>query len=176
MTQNCTAFLGMNRIARGTPAELVAMLRGREEGVLLFDDATGRQVDLDWRGVFALPEDEVPRRRGRPRLGVTAREVTLLPRQWEWLSRQPGGASQALRRLVDEARKADGGRTARRTAQERAYRVLSALGGDLPGFEEASRLLFADDRKGFAVAIAAWPQDLGAYVLELVEVREEELS
>lgn len=176
MTQTCTAFLGTARVARGTPAELIAALSGQEQGVLVFDDATGRPVDLDWRGIAPISEEsETPRRRGRPKLGVTAREVTLLPRQWDWLAQQPGGASQALRRLVDEARKADGGRTARRAAHERAYRVLSALGGDLPGFEEASRLLFADDRKAFAAAMATWPQDISAYVLELVEVREEEL-
>ncbi|MGH6744713.1 DUF2239 family protein [Novosphingobium sp.] len=174
MTRNCTAFLGMTRIARGSPDQLVAALRGRQDGLLVFDDADGRAVDLDWRGVPALAQEEAPRRRGRPRLGVTAREVTLLPRQWDWLSRQPGGASQALRRLVDEARKADGGRTARRTAQERAYRVMSALGGDLPGFEEASRLLFADKLEELAAALAPWPADLRDHVLELVQPRAED--
>ncbi|TCM18982.1 hypothetical protein EDF56_104517 [Novosphingobium sp. PhB165] len=171
MTQTCTAFIGTTRAARGTPAELIGALHGREQGVLVFDDATGRPVDLDWRGVAApAPEEsEAPRRRGRPKLGVVAREVTLLPRQWDWLSQQPGGASQALRRLVDEARKADHGRTARRMAHERAYRVMSALGGDLPGFEEASRLLFADRLEDFAKALAPWPGDLRDHVLELAQ-------
>jgi hypothetical protein len=174
MTQTCTAFLGMTRIARGTPDELVTALRSRADGVLVFDDADGRAVDLDWRGVSSLPQDEAPRRRGRPKLGVTAREVSLLPRQWDWLARQPGGASQVLRRLIDEARKADGGRMARRTAQERAYRVLSALGGDLPGFEEASRLLFADSLAELAEALASWPTDIRDHVLELAEPRAED--
>ncbi|WP_395328662.1 DUF2239 family protein [Novosphingobium sp. BL-8H] len=175
MPQTCTAFLGTTRLARGTPAELIAALRGKEQGVLVFDDATGRPVDLDWRGVTKMAEEsEAPRRRGRPKLGVTAREVTLLPRQWDWLAQQPGGASQALRRLVDEARKADGGRTARRMAHERAYRVLSALGGDLPGFEEASRLLFADKPVEFAAAIAACPADWRDHVLELAQPSPED--
>lgn len=175
MTQTCTAFLGTTRVARGTPDELIATLRGREPGVLVFDDTTGRPVDLDWRGVAPkADETEAPRRRGRPKLGVTAREVTLLPRQWDWLAQQPGGASQALRRLVDEARKADGGRTARRTAHERAYRVMSALGGDLPGFEEASRLLFADKLAEFAAAIETWPTDLRDHVLELAQPSPED--
>lgn len=175
MTQTCTAFLGTTRLAHGTPAELIATLSGQEQGVLVFDDATGRPVDLDWRGAAPIPEEsEAPRRRGRPKLGVTAREVTLLPRQWDWLARQPGGASQALRRLVDEARKADGGRTAKRAAHERAYRVMSALGGDLPGFEEASRLLFADKLEEFAAAMAAWPADLRDHVLELAQPSQED--
>jgi hypothetical protein len=176
MPQTCTAFLGTARIAQGTPAELIEALRDREQGILVFDDATGRPVDLDWRGIAPMEEESAPPpRRGRPKLGVVAREITLLPRQWDWLAEQPGGASQTLRRLVDEARKAGKGHAARRIANERTYRVMAALGGDLPGFEEASRLLFANDRDGFACAIAAWSKDLGDYLLALSEVREEDV-
>ncbi|MBT0670313.1 DUF2239 family protein [Novosphingobium profundi] len=167
----CTAFRGHQVIARGTPERLVRELHKAREGILVFDDTTGRVVDLDWRLAQIAEEPgetpPPPRRRGRPRLGVTAREVTLLPRHWDWLALQPGGASQALRRLVEEARRADGGRTARRQAQERCYRVLSALGGDLPGFEEASRQLFAQDMAAFAQSLAAWPPDLRDYILGL---------
>ena len=85
------------------------------------------------------------RRRGRPTLGVVGREVTLLPRHWDWLNAQPGGASVSLRKLVDQARKTGGERERRREAQQRAYRVMAALAGDLPGFEEGSRAVFADD-------------------------------
>lgn len=100
-----------------------------------------------------------PRRgRGRPKLGVVAREVTLLPRHWEWLAAQPGGASVALRKLVEEARRSQSGRA--RQAQERAYHFMNAMAGDLPGFEEATRALFAGDREGFAERIAGWPTDV----------------
>ncbi len=168
MTENCTAFRGSSRVARGSPSELVAALHGHEEGLTVFDDATGKPVDLDWHGLAQpVARHEPARRRGRPKLGVVAREVTLLPRQWEWLAQQPGGASQALRRLVDEARKNDGDRTARRQAQERAYRIMSSLAGDFPGYEEALRLLFADRLDELAEAIASWPQDVRDHVIEL---------
>jgi len=105
--------------------------------------------------------------RGRPRLGVVAREVTLLPRHWDWLASQPGGASAALRRLVDEARRHDAGPDARRRTQEAAYRVMTALAGDRPGYEEATRALFANDLDRFNQLTAAWPPDVGAYIREL---------
>jgi hypothetical protein len=109
------------------------------------------------------------RGRGRPKLGVIAREVTLLPRHWEWLATQTGGASVTLRRLVEEARRGDiaGGRQQRRNAQETAYRFMAAIGGDLPGFEEACRALFADDRPQFQQHIAQWPADIGRYAARL---------
>lgn len=177
MTGHCTAFHDNTRIAQGTRSELVASLRGRENGLMVFEDATGRIVDLDWRGepeaVEAAPP---PRKRGRPKLGVVPREVTLLPRHWEWLNSQPGGASRALRRLVDDARKADGGRSTRRTAQERTYRFLSAIAGDFPHFEEATRHLFADDPDGFAITIAGWPADVQQYAKTLLEPPEGDES
>jgi len=96
-----------------------------------------------------------------------AHEVTLLPRQWEWLASQPGGASQALRRLVDEARRTDAGKTEMRAAREAAYRFLSALAGDLPGFEEVTRSLFSGDTDGFYNRMSVWPPDVRNYALKL---------
>jgi hypothetical protein len=101
---------------------------------------------------------------GRPKLGVVAREVTLLPRHWEWLATQRGGASAALRRLGEEARKTHAEQDAHRQAKERAYRFMSAIGGGLPGFEEASRALFAHDGEAFAERIREWPADVQAYL------------
>ena len=97
---------------------------------------------------------------GRPRLGVVAREVTLLPRHWDWLNDQPGGASAALRRLVDQARKANAGRDRIRRAQEATYRFMSAMAGDEPGFEEATRALFAGRPAVFDALTDAWPPDV----------------
>lgn len=168
-----TAFCGFQRIARGSRATVVAALRARSDAAacLVFDDHTGMQVDLDLRDAAAPPEaaapDEPPRGVGRPKLGVVAREVTLLPRQWEWLARQPGGASVALRRLVDEARRVHAGRDAARAAREAAYGVMTGLAGNLPGFEEAARALFAGDRAGFEARLAGWPDDLRAHLHEL---------
>lgn len=192
----CTAFAGHRLLARGELIDValaVKAAQGGTETLLTFNDATGSVVDLDLRGttseiIARLASREVPlstprpqpsaaepaeeaRGRGRPRLGVVAREVTLLPRHWEWLSSQPGGASQVLRRLVDEARKADKGLGAEKAAQTRAYRFLSAMGGDLPGFEEAARALFAGDLAGFAERMAEWPQDLRDYALRLADQR-----
>jgi hypothetical protein len=166
---------------------------GRDESVLTFDDATGRVIDIDIRGdepeflahlsrsatrlgapglsgtvaPLAPAAPAQPRGRGRPKLGVVGREVTLLPRHWEWLNAQPGGASVALRRLVDEARRASAPAQNARLAQERAYRVMSALAGDRPGYEEALRALFAGDRVRLEAQIADWPKDVRDYTLRL---------
>ncbi|WP_206185874.1 DUF2239 family protein [Sphingosinicella sp. BN140058] len=165
----CTAFAGERILARGRLADVALALRtATDASVLVFSDETGRVVDLDLRGSAEeiVARLAPPRGRGRPKLGVVAREITLLPRHWEWLARQRGGASHALRRLVDEARKAD--RAQPRLETERAYRIMSALAGDLPGFEEASRALFAGDEATLAARIAGWPRDIRAYTLELL--------
>lgn len=157
------------------PSEVVVLLKDIPQGEgLVFDDATGRQIDLDTRATpeeISVPyQEEVsaePRGRGRPRLGVVAKEVTLLPRHWDWLSGQPGGVSVALRKLVDQARKTSGDRDRVRAAQEAAYRFLSAIAGNLPGFEEATRALFAYDRRRFGELIAGWPEDVRDYAVRL---------
>lgn len=175
----CTAFAGTDRLAHGPLAEVAlavkaALARDPAASILTFDDATGRVIDLDLRGSdaellarLAPDKDQPARGRGRPKLGVVAREVTLLPRHWDWLAAQPGGASHALRRLVEEARRRDGGQSEARTAQETAYRFMSALAGDLPGFEEATRALFANDAARFAVHAAGWPADIRAHAQKL---------
>lgn len=182
-------FDGDRRIFAGPLHDAaVAVRRAQDESaagpLLVFDDANGRVIDLDTRGTAeeiaaryaplpspaddAAPDDEpAPRRRGRPSLGVVAREVTLLPRHWEWLASQPGGASVAIRRLVEDARRTSAAADQRRAARDAAYRFLSAMGGNLPGFEEAARALFADDADRFAALIAAWPADIRNYVQTL---------
>lgn len=173
MTTFCTAFDGTRLLARGPLAEVALAVKAAGEGAFLtFDDATGRVIDLDLRGDAAeilarLTPPAPPRGRGRPRLGVTAREVTLLPRHWDWLATQPGGASATLRRLVDQARRADDGGADRRRAQDAAYRFMLALAGDLPGYEEATRALFAGDAEGLARQMADWPGDLRDHALRL---------
>lgn len=179
MLPTFTAFCGPRRIAAGSLLDVARAVRTAADTapLLVFDDATGRVVDLDLRGTDAelaerypapAPEEEAsPRGRGRPKLGVVAREVTLLPRHWDWLAAQPGGASVALRRLVEEARRADAPRQQARTAQEIAYRFMTAMAGDLPGFEEASRALFASDRPRMTAEMAPWPEDIRAYTLKL---------
>lgn len=176
-----TTFTGTSRLATGTLlANALAVHAAQADPTagpfLTFDDATGRVVDLDLRGdATALAarypesaeEEPEPRGRGRPKLGVVAREVTLLPRHWEWLATQPGGASVALRKLVEQARKASAGGEAARTAQERAYKFMSALAGDLPDFEEATRALFAGDAPRFDSLMAAWPADVRAHAMQL---------
>ena len=185
----CTAFDGTRRLARGPLAAVVAAAKSAFDGsprasLLIFEDATGDLVDVDYSGspdeVLALltarelrrtrladEPDTAPRGPGRPRLGVVAREVTLLPRHWQWLNGQPGGASVALRRLVDEARRSNVGRDRVRRAQEVAYRFMSALAGDLPGFEEAIRALFAGDAARFDEHTRAWPRDVRTYARHL---------
>ncbi len=181
-----TTFTGTTRLAAGPLlANALAVHAAQADPAagpfLTFDDATGRVVDLDLRGDAAalaarypepatqapVPVDEEPRGRGRPKLGVVAREVTLLPRHWDWLAAQPGGASVALRKLVEQARKAGAADEATRAAHERAYRFMSALAGDLPGFEDAARALFAHDLPRLETLVAAWPADVRAHALRL---------
>ncbi|HEV2674926.1 MAG TPA: DUF2239 family protein [Aliidongia sp.] len=183
-----TAFDGHRRLAAGHPADVAVAVKAAMDGgaggpLLTFDDATAEVVDLDLRGspddirtryadrsdrgaegVESL--DDSPRGRGRPRLGVVAREVTLLPRHWAWLAAQPGGASVTLRRLVDGVRRSDAGQSAVR-ARDAAYRFMSAMAGNLPDFEEATRALFAEDRVRFEQLVASWPMDLRVHTVGL---------
>lgn len=185
-----TAFMGNQRLASGPLAEVaLAVMKASQkeaaESIVIFDDANGRPIDLDLRGTerdvvarlplppsnARAPADDMaapePRGRGRPRLGVVAREVTLLPRHWEWLGAQPGGASVALRKLVEEARRSSGDRDRSRAAREAAYHFMSTMAGNLPGFEEASRALFADDRRRFGDLVAGWPGDIRDHTVKL---------
>ncbi len=173
-----TLFDGERRLVSGALAEvaLAAQAAVDAEGpVLAFDDQTGRVVDLDLHGSPAAVAERyavvVPARgRGRPKLGVVAREVTLLPRHWEWLAAQPGGASVALRRLVDQARRGEAGAGERKARQEAAYRFMSSMAGDLPGYEDAIRALFAGDREGCATHMAAWPAAVREHALKLASL------
>jgi hypothetical protein len=170
-----TVFVGERLIARGDFASAVRAAHpfADAQAIIAFDDATGRVVDLDLRGsadeAAARASPQVPPKpaRGRPKLGVTAREITLLPRHWAWLANQPGGASATLRRLVDNARRESVATDAARQMREAAYRVMTVLAGNLPGYEEAARALFAGDRDRLSDLIAAWPKDISAYVSEL---------
>ncbi len=193
LTRPVTAFVGYERLLAGPYMEVaLAVKTAADEDpprqVLTFDDVSGRVVDFDLRGSKAdliarlvetsnspkaptiapcAPESEDPapkkRGRGRPKLGVVAKEVTLLPRHWQWLGAQPGGASATLRRLVEAAKREGGALDHQRACQEAAYRFMSALAGNLPGYEEATRALFAQDRVRFEQQIAAWPEHVRAY-------------
>jgi hypothetical protein len=192
MTETFTAFEGVRRLTAGPLAEIAPVIQRAErhasEPIAIFSDATGRAIDLDFRGSVdemlawlatstreaaeQEPSSE-PRGRGRPKLGVVAREVTLLPRHWEWLGAQPGGASVALRKLVDQARRANGDADRARAARDAAYHFMSAMAGNLRNFEEASRALFADDRRKFTALIAAWPADIRDHVVRLAYADHE---
>ena len=173
-----TAFVGTDLLASGNLNEVLAALKScfdRDGGtlVLVFEDQTGKQVDFDLRGTLA---DVLARHRraparvgpGRPKLGVVAREVSLLPRHWEWLEQQPTGASAAIRRLVDEARKRDPSEQQARSAIVSADRFLSAMAGNLPGYEEASRALYARKKRRFDDLIREWPRDIRLHAQRLV--------
>jgi len=166
----CSAFLGSHRVASGPYAEValaLARLPASPERLLVFDDASGAQVDHPWparTGDEGATDSVGTGGVGRPRLGVVAREVTLLPRHWDWLSQQRGGASAALRRLVDEARRVQAQADRQRLARERAYRFMSAMTADWPGFEDATRALFAGDGAAFARQTAGWAADVRGHL------------
>lgn len=161
---NFTAFAGVRRLAHGdAPTVAAAVAQAERDGlshVLVFNDETGEQAELDPRASAPPPKAG----RGRPKLGVTAREVTLLPRHWDWLAAQPGGASAALRRLVEHALRNPSGDDESRRAREATYRVMSSLAGDLPGFEAAARALFAGDNDRLTSITNAWPTDVRDYI------------
>lgn len=180
----CIAFEGARKIGAGTRAEVALAVksvvdRGERAPVLIFDFTTSQQVELDLRGTsedilarLAPPEgaeteaesdEPVPRGPGRPKLGVVSREVTLLPRHWQWLASQPGSASVTLRKLVDQARKVNEAADRRRQARDAAYRFISTMAGNKAGFEEATRALFAGSAEAFARQIESWPEDVRAH-------------
>lgn len=189
----CIAFNGVERIATGTLGEVAIQIKrvldsGQVRSVLCFDASTSEQLEVDTRGSIddvtrrypgnpgdaaagdvtsTDPLADVPRARGRPRLGVVAREVTLLPRHWDWLASQPGGASVALRKLVEDARRTHASRDLMRKSREVTYKFMSAIAGNLETFEEATRALFAGDRRRLELMLASWPVDVRDHVLLL---------
>ncbi|MBB3226707.1 hypothetical protein FHW69_001297 [Luteibacter sp. Sphag1AF] len=183
MPHSYIAFEGTRRLAAGPLAEVAShckrLLDERPDAtVSLFDDATGRALDIDFRGSVEdvlgrlQPAEPAAARRGpgRPRLGVVAREVTLLPRHWDWLAGQPGGASVALRRLVEHASRGSAPVDAQRAARDAVYNFMYATGGNLPDYEEASRAFNRQDRDTFERLIAPWPADVRDHILYLADI------
>ena len=188
------AFAGDKRIAYGSLSDVATAVKrvvdqSLSPAVSVFDAESSEPVELDLRGTLEevlsrLPSESAeeedgfsasgagghPRRApGRPRLGVTAREVTLLPRHWEWLANQPGGASVALRKLVEHARRSAGSEDRIRRVRESAYRFMFAMAGNESGFEEAARALFAARPERFDTAIAGWPADIREHAKKVAE-------
>jgi hypothetical protein len=178
----CIAFEGNRRIAIGTLAEVARKTKhliDRESGssILIFDASSSRQIELDFRGSIddvikritqpTAPVEENRKGPGRPKLGVVPREVTLLPRHWDWLATQPGGASVTLRKLVEEARKKNAEKDRKREEQEATYRFISVMAGNEPGYEEALRALYADKRDDFDRHTNPWPKDIKSHARHL---------
>jgi hypothetical protein len=187
---HCTAFAGESRIASGKLKAVALKVKAlldadpHAAALMIFNDASGETIELDFRGSaddmlgrLATREEgsaapaPAPEARGpgRPKLGVVAREVTLLPRHWDWLSAQPGGASVALRKLVEEAKRSSSGADLARQAQGASYRFMSTMAGNRPGFEDATRALFAGQQERFQELTAAWPSDIRSYARKLAE-------
>jgi hypothetical protein len=183
-----TAFHGSLHLITGSLREVLTHLKSQAEGLdarsttpivdaLIFEDRTGRQVDFNLRGTLSevlereapLPGASAPAKAGpgRPKLGIVSREISLLPRHWDWLELQRGGASATLRRLVDEARKQNPGQERVQQAQAATDRFLGAVAGDLLHFEAASRALYARDQAAFVAHSASWPVDIRAHALNL---------
>jgi len=178
----CTAFDHHRLIASGPLAEVVraaklALDAGASEPLLIFDDRDSRQIEVDFRGTLVevlarLPGADAAAARGpgRPKLGVVPREITLLPRHWDWLAAQPGGASATLRRLVEHAARSSDTKDRARRAVESVDRFMRVIGGDLAGYEEASRAFYRGDRAGFDQLTAAWPADVRTHLQSLAAI------
>jgi hypothetical protein len=180
---SCSAFDQHQRIATGTLAEVTAATKqaldaGTAGPVLIFDDHSSHQIELDFRGspddvMARLPPAEAApapsaRGPGRPKLGVTSREVTLLPRHWAWLARQQGGASAVLRRLVEQAQRSGAPKERMQQAMEAVERFMQAMTGDFRGHEEASRAFYRGEREQFAALTEHWPADVRDHLRRLV--------
>jgi hypothetical protein len=191
---DCTAFNGNQLIASGNLLKVARKVKeimdaDKQASILIFNDYSSELVEIDFRGTMkdvlqrlktataegesadssSVTDQRSPRGPGRPRLGVVSREITLLPRHWDWLNRQPGGASVALRKLVEEARKVNSGKDRVRQSKEVAYRFMSAMAGNFPGFEEATRALFAGDSTRFNSLVESWSIDIRDHALKLAE-------
>lgn len=178
----CTAFANNKIIATGDIQEVAlkvkSFLNDNKGNVLIFDDTTSAQIELDLRGTTeavarrlekALEPEEKKSGPGRPKLGVISKEITLLPQHWEWLALQPGGASVTLRKLIEEAKKKNAHKDQLRQAQEATYKFMHAMAGDLPDYEEALRALYAGDEKKFEKMIATWPADIKKHTGKLAQ-------
>lgn len=182
------AFEDDHRIAAGDLPDVARAAKQlhdqhKDAAILVFDGHSSALVEIDFRGSVddvlarlpkleapaadAQPAPAAPRGPGRPKLGVVAREITLLPRHWDWLAQQKGGASVAIRKLIDEARRGSGDRDRTRLAQDAAYRFMTAMAGNRPHYEDAIRALFAHDRRRFATLIADWPADIRDHAVKL---------
>jgi hypothetical protein len=169
------AFSGVRRVAAGALRDVLPVLKRRfdeddSELVLVFDVGTGRQVDFDLRGsldeVLERADPARPKGPGRPKLGVTSREISLFPRHWEWLEQQPTGISSALRRLVEQAIKVQPGKERARRARAALSHFLSSMAGNRPNYEEATRALFAGETARFVALVQKWPKDIREYAVE----------
>ncbi|AJS58486.1 DUF2239 family protein [Paenibacillus sp. IHBB 10380] len=184
----CTAFLGVGVVASGSLQHVVSTVKDALDDrdltqLLIFDDTTGKQIDVDFRGKTDdvlkrlgeqfgdLPGTEMnhqhTRRVGRPKLGVVSGEVTLLPKDWEWLKSQPGGASLTLRKLVGDARRAGGKQSKIRESQEATYHFMTAMAGNFHQYEEALRALYAGDLDRFYHCIDDWAPDIRNHIKRL---------
>jgi hypothetical protein len=178
-----TAFEGTHRLVQGALQDVVLKIKKRlgkaeNSSILIFSDETGKTMDFNFQGnegdvlkrlEIYVSKDEPGEASGpgRPKLGVVSREVSLLPRHWEWLATQPGGASATIRKLIEDARKKSSGHVSIKLIQERTYRFMSVMAGDLEGYEEALRALYKSDRKALINYIQDWPRDIKDHVLEM---------
>lgn len=191
-TSTCSVFDHHRLVASGPLLEVVraaklALEAGASEPLLIFDDDSSQQIEVDFRGSLdhvlarlspAENETTLPTSRGpgRPKLGVVAREVTLLPRHWDWLGQQTGGASAVLRRLVEQAARGGSIKERARLAVESTDRFMRVMAGDLSGYEEASRAFYRGERARFATLVRPWPADVRAHLQRLAAIAWDELD
>jgi len=185
----CIAFDQQKLIAKGALADVaraakLAIDAGASAPLVILDEYSSRPIEIDFRGsVDAVlsrltpetsPEESATRGPGRPKLGVVSREVTLLPRHWDWLGQQPGGASAVLRKLIEQSIRNGGASERARLAVDSVDRFMRVMAGDAPGYEEASRAFYRGEREQFASLTAAWPADVRAHLQQLVAIAWDE--
>ncbi|TBR43539.1 DUF2239 family protein [Marinomonas agarivorans] len=180
-----SAFLDTRLLAAGELTTVITQIKQQfpDREALLVETNSCKRLEINWQGsvedvlarIDAMPQAEplssdliapatpkthIKSKRGRPKLGVVSKEVTLLPRHWEWLSKQSGGASVTLRRLVDQARQENSLEDEIKLRQEQIYNFISFFAEQLPNVEETMRALYRQDRSLFYRSIKNWPTDI----------------
>lgn len=165
-----TAFRGDTRIITDSLFNVALALQKQSEmNVLVFNDQTGQQIDLDLSGSEddlkqRYTEVEYVKKVGRPKLGVISREITLQQKHWNWLDQQSSSASAVIRKLIDKELNDPSSESNIMLAKQAIDHFMLAMLGNMPNYEEATRALYQGNKSHFLALIHNYPKDLKVYL------------
>lgn len=180
----CIAFSGDIKISSGPILKVAEatkkhLIKKPNSDIQIFDHDTGQFLEVDFRGSLSqvvermkksfIIETEKIRGPGRPKLGVVSKEITLLPKHWDWLNLQANGASGSIRKLIDEAMKRNVAKDELKRSQNSVYKFMTIMAGNYPLYEEALRAFYANDNAKFKYIITNWPKDVRDHLLKMTD-------